>query len=145
MSAAAPVASRLVVGIDPGPKPGVFSRVITNQRIMSHKWHDDIPEALDLHPDLVSVEAFVIGNRTARTRGHQASKTTIAQTEWVKASGLRVLSFNAGTVKKWATDTKLHTLGIYGNNSHRRDAARHAVYAAYRTGMLNIDQMLQHL
>lgn len=133
-----------VVGIDPGPDPGLVLMVITDVagagrlpfavKLTRAELDAALPTA-----DLVSMERFVIGRGTVRrTRGG-----TDATLEMIGALKMRcyqldvpLVSYSASMVKPWATDARLEAWGVSVRGDHHRDAARHALFAAVRSGLL---------
>lgn len=131
---------RRVVGIDPGPRPGLVLLTIKGRRI-EHAGAfklaalDDVLSAADL----VGLERFIIGQGTVR-RTRAGTNETLDMIGRVKTicanAGVPLLSYAAGFVKPWATDDRLAAWGIDVRGDHHRDAARHALFAAVRTGAL---------
>ncbi|GAA5154726.1 hypothetical protein GCM10023340_38750 [Nocardioides marinquilinus] len=146
-----------VVGIDPGPTPGVV-RLTFDQAAGGRLVEHDVvqcsagvlpvllPALLeDLGPDdVVAVERFV-------TRGRLNTAQQITAAQVVQVEQLCQLSGylprggvvhlrSAGQVKPWATDARLDRLGgkhggllkALAGMQHARDAARHALFAAVR-------------
>lgn len=144
-----------VIGVDPGPIPGVVVLTFTAERRLLAA--DPIqctarllPGILswlltDRSPTMVAVEAFVVGHRAARSSTpHAGSVTRQAITEVHRVSGFAgvpVLQRSAVQVKPWATDARLDAAGVDGGlleatkgMRHARDAARHALFAAVHDG-----------
>ena len=130
----------IVLGIDPGPDPGLVALRLSHQRVRSIEvlsWF----QLLLAMPDaqLVSLERFVVAPVTVR-RTRAGTNETLDMIGEVKAlayqHGVQLLGLPAGTVKPWATDERLKSWGIWVKGGHHRDAARHALYAAVRTGLL---------
>ena len=129
-----------IIGIDPGPKPGLVvlttyaGRITTVTKLDLRGLGEQLADAA-----LVGMERFVIGRGTAR-KTKAGSLETLAYIEqvraWVHAAGVRLVEYPAGTVKPWATDDRLRAFGCYVPGDHDRDAARHALYAAVRAGYL---------
>ena len=87
----------------------------------------------------MAVERFVVAPGTSRrTRG--ATAPTIACAEWAAElahrAGVQCVSLPAGTVKPWATNDRLTMWGCTIKGDHHKDAARHALFAAVRVGIL---------
>ena len=129
-----------VVGIDPGPNPGLVVLTI-RRRALSRAATFDLDQLDDVlrDADLVSMERFIIGRGTTRrTRG--GTDTTLAMigdiTGRCDRAGVAVVSFPAGMVKPWASNDRLAAWGITLRGDHHRDAARHALFAAVRAGLL---------
>ena len=129
-----------VMGIDPGPKPGVVILQIAGSAVVhaGRLRPDQVP---DLIPavELVALERFILGRGTTR-RTKAGSLETLAYIEqvraWAHAAGVRLVEYPAGVVKPWATDDRLRAFGCYVTGNHHRDAVRHALYAAVRAGYL---------
>ena len=134
-----------IIGIDPGPTPGLVVLTAYDGRVTAVTKLDG--PALDFRgldeqlaqSSLVSMERFVLGRGTAR-KTRAGTEKTLAQIAEVRAlcvrMGARLVQFPAGAVKPWATDERLRAFGCYVTGNHHRDAARHALYAAVRTGYL---------
>lgn len=140
-----------VVGIDPGPEPGVVVLWCSGGAVASVETFADPWEALQYAQQAtaspehhnrpwVAVERFVVGRGTIR-KTRAASMETIAQAERVRADAKRVTPhvqfLPAAAVKPVVTDAKLAGYGVTGlPTRHHRDAARHAVYMALKHGAL---------
>lgn len=148
----------LVVGVDPGATTGIcalaFPPVVTHQP--GEPWHARdvivlectsadssarITEITDAHPGyeiILAVEKFVVSGRAGRSAtaaaGH-ATRELIAYLGYVYDT---VHVRPAVTVKLWATDKRLQAAGLYAptrGRPHARDAARHALFTAVRSGV----------
>lgn len=135
-----------IVGIDPGPNPGLvvlhtYAEQVTGVTKIdglapgpSHGLADQLAQA-----SLVSMERFVLGRGTAR-KTKAGTEVTLAQVaslrELCEKMGVRLVQYPAGVVKPWATDDRLRAFGCYVTGNHHRDAVRHALYAAVRAGYL---------
>ena len=134
-----------IIGIDPGPKPGLVVLTTYAGRITAvTKLDGPAPDLSGLdaqlaRASLVSMERFVIGRGTAR-KTKAGTAATIEQVgrlrEECSRAGVRLVEHPAGVVKPWATDDRLRAYGCYVTGNHHRDAARHALYAAVRAGYL---------
>jgi hypothetical protein len=141
------------IGVDPGPVPGLVEvRYLDGELIgvdvmqCSTNWIGLALGALLSAEDgetHVQLEAFVVGNRSARSSTANAgavtrdvlSKLTFMASEFLPGSAIHVL--RATDVKPWATDERLEALGLLEATAgmrHARDAARHALYCAVRFG-----------
>ena len=136
---------QLIIGVDPGPQPGVVGLVLHEGAVVQVHTFPSPDEAFSFASVLtrpwVAVERFVVGRGTIRkTRG--ASMETIAQAQdlaaGVKARGWPLQFLPAGSVKPIVTDARLKSYGLwpYLQDRHQRDAARHAVYMALKHGAL---------
>ena len=134
-----------IIGIDPGPKPGLVVLTTYAGRITAvTKLDGPAPDLSGLdaqlaRASLVSMERFVIGRGTAR-KTKAGTAATIEQVgrlrEECSRAGVRLVEHPAGVVKPWATDDRLRAYGCYVTGNHHRDAVRHALYAAVRAGYL---------
>ena len=134
-----------IIGIDPGPKPGLVVLTTYAGRITAvTKLDGPAPDLSGLdaqlaRASLVSMERFVIGRGTAR-KTKAGTAATIEQVERLREecsrAGVRLVEHPAGGVKPWATDDRLRAYGCYVTGNHHRDAVRHALYAAVRAGYL---------
>lgn len=143
----------LVIGVDPGPTPGIVVLGLEDGRNLvdpsvfqcdpaSGLWV--VTESLasstvawDLK--VLQVERFVVSNRAARSSSPAAGRITrdlIGQLQGIgELAGARVLVRSAAEVKPWATDTRLDAAGLLAGTKgmpHARDAARHALFASVR-------------
>ena len=139
-----------IVGIDPGPEPGVVvlwcsDGAVAHVTTYTDPWvaFRDMQRGSGLPPlsVWVAVERFIVGRGTIR-KTRAASMETIAQAERLRADARQltphVQFLPAAAVKPVVTDAKLTAYGITGLSSrHQRDAARHAVYMALKHGALN--------
>lgn len=137
---------QLVVGVDPGPTPGVVTLLCQAGRVVQVTTYttpyDALREAASYPDPWVAVERFIVGRGTARkTRG--ASMDTIAQAQdvaaAVRAAGYPLQFLPAGAVKPIIPDARLRAYGVwqYLTGPHQRDAARHAVYMGLKHGALD--------
>ena len=134
-----------IVGIDPGPAPGLVVLHTFANRVLGVNKLDG--PALDFRgldeqltkAALVSMERFVLGRGTAR-KTKAGTEVTLAQVaglrELCEKAGVGLVQYPAGVVKPWATDDRLRAFGCYVTGNHHRDAVRHALYAAVRAGYL---------
>lgn len=138
-----------VVGIDPGPTPGVvglnLTLTIVNADVVQCRDKTLVPVLNGLWDWYGSemrlyVEQFVIGPRSARSRtpsGGKATRDLINEiTRWAGQHAVRVPTLRqASEVKAWATDARLEAarlLELTKGMPHARDAARHALFAAVK-------------
>ena len=143
----------LVIGVDPGPIPGVVTLGLNDGRplVSPSVFQCDPQSALwvvteALASELVSwdlkflaVERFVVGPRAARSTTASAVALTrdlIGNLQGIgDLAGAQVLLRSASEVKPWATDTRLDAAGLLPVTKgmpHARDAARHALFCAVR-------------
>lgn len=89
-----------------------------------------------LPPNLIAIERFVVGRRSARSHTPVAGRTTrdligvISQA--AEQAGGQVVQQTAAQVKPWATEHRLHAAGLLEATAgmrHARDAVRHALFA----------------
>jgi hypothetical protein len=147
--------SALVVGVDPGPIPGiVVLRVSRHHRIGPSIFQCDAGSVGWLVRELLSsaqpwdrrilaIERFVVGPRAARSSTPKAGQLTRemvgALSDLAARDGAEFVDRPAGAVKPWATDKRLTAAGLLDLTKgmpHARDAARHALYAAVHAGLL---------
>ena len=152
----------VVVGVDPGPTPGVVGLLIEEGQItdlqlaqtsagivgltvggivMRWKGHPQITDARDAAV-LIGVERFVSGARAARSSSAGAGRITRDMDGVIERCGVElgavVVQRSAVQVKAWATDERLKKAGIEIPKSmrHTVDGARHSLYAAVHAGHL---------
>lgn len=142
-----------VIGVDPGPTPGLVRLHCQNGRLVPDWTHvvqctaNALPEIVgafldngrDVWPStVVQVERFVTRGRT-----NSAQRQTLDQVGFLQSiadvTGAAVVLRNASQVKAWATDARLEAAGLLEackGMRHARDAARHALYAAVHDGAI---------
>jgi len=143
------MSSVYVVGIDPGPVPGIVGLQFVNRVLLdvdilqcSHHLAPVLLSTLlrggggeDL--TLVQVENFVVSRRSSRSSTPKAGQQTreligsLQQTcqGFLIPVGLQT----ASRVKTWASDERLETAGLLEATKgmrHAKDAARHALFCA---------------
>ena len=127
-----------VLGIDPGPNPGVVELYIKDGKCVARTLRG-LPATYTPY-DLVVLERFVIGSGTVRKTREGTSATLDmigAVQDACKRASVPVVTQAAVQVKPWATDARVKSyVGIKVRGDHHRDAARHALYAAVRRGWL---------
>lgn len=142
-----------VVGIDPGPEPGVVVLWCSGGYVVRVDTYTDpwaalqAVQAATASPEprnrpWVAVERFVVGRGTIR-KTRAASMETIAQAERLRADAHQltphVQFLPAAAVKPVVTDAKLAAYGVTGLPSrHHRDAARHALFMALKHGAVKV-------
>lgn len=141
--------SRFVIGIDPGPVPGIVvlwpdaSAVDAVQ--CNHQLAPMIVGAL-IHacqPSvIVAVERFVVGRASMRSsRDGEITRDLIGNLQRIVAEHdhASLVMRSAAEIKPWATDDRLAHAGLLEPTKamrHARDAARHALFAAVKDGGL---------
>lgn len=147
-----------VVGIDPGPVPGLASLLVEDSRLTnvvvlqcSHQLLADVLRPLlERHTvrTIVQVETFVVGKASMRSGADGAiTRDLVGQVIEVTTSfgrsrpehAVEYAQRSASQVKPWATDARLLAAGLASRCSgmrHARDAARHALWAAVTDGCL---------
>lgn len=149
-----PVVTRYL-GIDPGPTPG-FVLLMPHPggrgRISARVVQCDRPCALSVlemllsGPDagieeVVAIERFVVGRGSMRSgRAGEVTRGLIGSLQsYAEHRGARVVLRSAAEVKPWATDGRLAAAGLLEPTKgmrHAKDAARHALFAAVKDGVL---------
>lgn len=156
------MSAAIVVGVNPGPTPGIVGLLIEEGRItdvqlaqtsagivgltvggivMRWKGHPEITDARDASV-LIGVERYVVGHRSSRSSTAGASAITRDMVGVIERCGVElgavVVQRNASQVKAWATDERLERAGIEipKGMRHAKDATRHALYAACHAGLL---------
>jgi hypothetical protein len=140
-----------VIGIDPGPVPGI---VRLNLEYGGGPTHLLEADAMQVTPRLilpvldmlsadgratVAIERFVVGRRASRSSTPAAGAITRSMIgvveEWLDRNGHASSHRAAATVKPWAVDKRLLAAGLLDLTAgmrHARDAARHALFCAVK-------------
>lgn len=150
----------LVIGVDPGPTPGIVALHGTTTQThgvaasVIQCDHDSaalviraLLSTVDTHDPsgkqpIVAVERFVAGYRASRSRTASAGATTRDLVGALYEAVRGVARFEqrpAAAVKPWATDARLAAAGLLDPTRgmpHARDAARHALYAAVHAQLM---------
>lgn len=143
----------LIVGVDPGPIPGVVVLALENGKNLvdpsvfqcdpgSALWvvtESLASEVVSWDVKMLAVERFVVGPRAARSSSAKSGATTrdlIGNLQAIgELAGARVHLRSAAEVKPWATDARLDTFGLMGATRgmpHARDGGRHALFSAVK-------------
>lgn len=149
-----------VVGVDPGPVPGIVmldfeypGPVLGGRASVLQADHATAPLLFDallrdrLCRTVVQVETFVVG-RSSMKSGRPGAVTRdlvgVLQALWQNFDATRTgrlgghwFQVPAGGVKPWATDERLEAAGLLEATKgmrHAKDAARHALYRAVKLG-----------
>lgn len=137
----------LVIGVDPGPVPGVaLRRPDGSMEVLqvSPGTLETVVRALVASAPtapyggpaaVLAVERFVVGRRATRSATPQAGALTRNQIGAVEALarelGIPVFLRSASEVKPWASDARLAAAGaLVKGMTHGRDAARHTLYCS---------------
>ena len=156
----------MVIGVDPGGTTGIFFLNIFHKEIEGRgAIQVGSAAGIDSRREVVmttlrilisdseetniyvAVEEFVRGPRSGRLRSPQDSQLAIdiigairAMPEINRARRPVTAYFHsAATVKRWATTQRLEAAGLIAptiGEPHARDAARHALFLAVKTGMV---------
>lgn len=147
----------LVVGVDPGPIPGVVAlgRVADDRPTTPSVFQTDphsvlwlVEKALGTSGPAVrrilAVERFVLGPRSSRLSTSRAAALTRDMVGALmllgdELAGVTVVQRCAAEVMPWATDKRLAAVGLLEMTKgmqHARAAGRHALFAAVRDGRL---------
>lgn len=137
-----------LLGLDPGPKPGVVMLTLEDQRLVAVEVLNvdpaDVPTIIG-QADLVAVERFLVGPGTVRKSRDGSALAMSQAVTWfnlARTAGKPTQYLPAGSVKPWSTDHKLGAWGLYGptagEGGHHRDAARHALFMAVRRNLLPV-------
>lgn len=150
------MSARVVIGVDPGPIPGVVVLRL-GPPLETSVFQCDADSVLWLIRSLfahapyvghhvLAVERFVVGPRASRLSTASAGRKTRDmvgaivelgenQRDLVGRPLVRVVARSASEVMPWASDARLSRLGLYTATKgmqHARAAARHALYAAVK-------------
>lgn len=144
-----------VIGVDPGPIPGVIRLQLIVDALGQQPSRLIGAEALQVTPGMlltvidgicadtlsaaIGLERFVVGRRAARSATAAAGQRTRdmvgAVEAWAQARRVPVHTRAAAEVKPWAVDKRLYAAGlldITAGMRHARDAARHALFCAVK-------------
>lgn len=139
-----------VVGIDPGPVPGIVDLRIVDGRIVeaeavqcTHGAAELVIAAL-LSPGwsattIIAVERYVVGARSGKLSNAQDSAITRDLVGAIRSRWPFVQLRSASQVKPWATEDRLAKARLLEPTKgmrHARDAGRHALFAAVHDGGL---------
>jgi hypothetical protein len=136
-----------IIGVDPGPTPGIVRLHVKDGRLVSRWTHvvqcsanvmpeivgTFVDESSAIWPTTVAVERFVV-----RGRANAAQQVTRDQVGYLLSTH-HTVERSASQVKGWATDERLEAAGLLEackGMRHARDAARHALFAAVADGGL---------
>lgn len=144
----------LIIGVDPGGTTGMAALFISDRgkiinayyaqlrgdesfvdtvvRSLCFQWTD----VCDVH---LAVESFVVSARAGRSANAAAGRKARDIITLLKRVGNSYVERPAVVVKRWATNQRLEAAGILGDTTgmqHARDASRHALYAAVRSGYM---------
>jgi hypothetical protein len=145
----------LVLGVDPGPTPGIVRLALANSpanptpvltlcQVVQCSGGVLVPILNALSdfpapPPALAYEAFVVGARAARSTTAQAGAATRDMVRdlagWAAHRGIQSHPRRAADVKPWATDARLDAAGLLELTKgmrHARDAARHALFCAVK-------------
>lgn len=130
-------AMRRVIGVDPGPTPGVVVLDVKEGRLSgaevvqcSHGFLLEVLAALNAQGSVVAVERFV-----TRGRANAAQQLTRDQVAVLSQILPHAVQRSAAAVKPWASNERLARAGLLELTEgmrHARDGARHALFAAVR-------------
>lgn len=145
--------SALVVGVDPGPIPGIVVLCVGSVPVSpsifqcdagSAPWlvRETLESRLPWDRRILAIERFVVGPRASRSSTPKAGQLTRDMVGALTAlgadlPGVRVVQRSASEVMPWATDVRLDRAGLLEATKgmqHARAAARHALFAAVRDG-----------
>lgn len=133
----------MLIGVDPGPVTGVFAIEAVGGQVEYRFAQADPDTAVTLvlawqtASDVLVIEDFVIGTKTGKANDQRAGQQTRNVLERLRPYATAVRT--ASQVKGWATDERLKAAGIHEKLQgmrHARDAARHALFHAVKSGVL---------
>jgi hypothetical protein len=144
--------SALVVGVDPGPVPGVVVLCVGGEQRISPsifqcdagsvEWlvRESLSSTLPWTRRILAIERFVVGPRAARSSTPKAGQLAREMVGALMAlgqslDGVRAVQRSASEVMPWSMDKRLDAAGLLAATKgmpHARAAARHALYAAVR-------------
>lgn len=141
----------MIVGVDPGPTPGVAAlHYEQGKQLSARVFQCDadsvnwlVYSLLTFYPGLtrlLAVERFVVGGRASRSSTPKAGAVTRNMVGALEALAVRdratFVLRSASEVKPWATDERLAKAGfpLPKGMTHARDAARHCLFAAVHDG-----------
>lgn len=140
-----------VIGVDPGVTTGVavfeYGKDLGKQPIVPLYQADAVgtPWLLEqlvkehtlngtirYHAVVIAVESYVAGRHGKGSEGTVTREFVALCDLLASRYNAKLVRRNAGTVKPWATDARLHRHALFATEGmrHARDAARHALFAA---------------
>lgn len=151
--------TRIYVGVDPGPIPGVVVLQVDGgaaaahalqctagiaAAVVDHLLADSVESMSEFGGAAavaLAVEKFVVGKASMRSgRDGAVTRDLVGQLQRVAAlHGVRYVERSASQVKPWATDDRLTAVRLLEPTKgmrHAKDAARHALFAAVHDGAL---------
>lgn len=145
----------VVVGIDPGPRPGVFALRYSPPEEHDVRRRTAAPVLFECNADamilllrailpsdvrliIISYEIYVVGNRSSKVKASGDNATTVRMCGQIQGlnyadSRIAIKRHPAAQVMPWASLERLERAGIEGLTKgmpHVRSAAKHALYAA---------------
>lgn len=134
--------SARVIGIDPGPTPGIVVLHTEDHRLVdvdvlqcsANTLWSVLAVVHGVSADVLAVERFV-----SRGRASAEQRLTGDQVAQLQQLHHGAVLRSASEVKPWATDTRLDAAGLLEATKgmrHAKDAARHALYAAVKADLL---------
>jgi hypothetical protein len=148
----------VVVGVDPGPTPGVCRLTYNADQVFAAEVYqtnhgscfDLVDWLLPYHQDpdyrrptvILAIERFHVGPGSARVATPVASRITRdlvgRLSALIEGRDVRLVQRSAAEVKPWGSDLRLTKSGLLDltrGMPHARDACRHALFAAVSSGM----------
>ncbi len=142
--------STRVIGVDPGPTPGIVRLHIEDGRLVP-RWTHVVQCSANVMPEIVgsflapnrewAVTVLAVERFVSRGRANAAQSLTRDQVGFLTATFTHavIAQNNASRVKAWATDKRLDAAGLLEackGMRHARDACRHALFAVVDLGHL---------
>lgn len=145
----------VVIGVDPGQTTGIAEVRWENDKPAGVRVAQCSPDAVVPIIDVflldrgtaeavIAVEQFVDGKHAGRGNAPAAARTTRALVNSIRdtftgLARVHLVFRSAAEVKPWANDERLNRAGLWAPTkgmNHARDAARHALFAAVRDGLM---------
>lgn len=150
--------SKFVIGVDPGPTPGICALlwvddVLTDFRVLQLSakglmrstvetiiWLTENFPPSGVMLDFIAVERFIVGRRAVVSSSRDAGQITrdmvgavLTYGGGLRGEGGRVVTRSAAEVKPWAIDERLKRAGLLNSvlgMPHAKDAVRQGLFCA---------------
>ena len=128
----------MILAVDPGGTTGWASLTPDGfEAGFDADWLHFCQMVSDHPPDICVVEKFTITTQTAKlTRCYDPLYIIGTLLFFAKRDGFRIVFQTPSEAKTFSTNEKLKRINWYTTNDHARDAARHLLLYAVRSGLI---------